>query len=264
VTHIERFAIDAVPCTAALPSGFGPWPVCLFLFGGGGNAENLAEIAPLLDGIEMIVACAGVPPFCFYLDRWETLVADALLHAARSRYDADDRAALVGISMGGFGALRIAFERPDVFRAVAVVAPMIEPPDAPLRNRFHYPPEAPRGEQPIVRARRNADAIRRHDLAIAIDAGSRDALNAHDGAEALHRALWDLDLVHEYHLLRDADHVGPLIAPRLQRAFRWAADHLAARPEPDESERALRAHLAPLRAVVDEPTMSRIYGRLDP
>jgi hypothetical protein len=38
---------------------------------------------------------------------------------------------------------------------------------------------------------------------------NRDFLNAHDGAEFLHRVLWDLDLWHEYHLVRNADHGGP-------------------------------------------------------
>jgi S-formylglutathione hydrolase len=107
------------------------------------------------------------------------------------------------------------------------------------------------------------DAIRASGLAIWIDAGSRDALNAHDGAEALHRALWELDLPHEYHLHRDADHVGPSLAPRLLEAFRWVAGAGAARAASAE-ERALREHLAPLRAAASalDPSVARTYGQL--
>lgn len=273
--RVERFELEGVSCTLLRPKGPPPWPICLFLFGGGGSAETLVDVAPLLEGVEMAVACAGVPPLCFYLEPWERLVGHDLLSAARARCgpDADDRAALVGISMGGYGALRIAFDRPEVFHAVAAVAPMIEPfldPSAtPPRNRFHYPAEVPAelraAEHPASRALRNADRIRRHDLAVAIDAGSRDALNAHDGAEVLHRVLWELDVPHEYCLLRDADHVGPTIAPRLGRAFRWVEEHLRAPAPPDASEVALRAMLAPARAEAarEDPTVERVYGVLD-
>ena len=51
--------------------------------------------------------------------------------------------------------------------------------------------------------------------------GDSDFLNAHDGTEFLHRLLWDLDLPHEYHLLRNADHGGPTVRPRLHAMFAW-------------------------------------------
>src|SRR5271156_5002358 len=44
-------------------------------------------------------------------------------------------------------------------------------------------------------------------------------LNAHDGAEFLHRVLWELDLSHEYHLVRSADHGGLTMRPRLRAMF---------------------------------------------
>lgn len=272
---IDRFELEeGVPAVVLVPKDARePRTACLFLYGGGGSAELLATIAPLLDGVPSVVACAGVPPFCFYLDRWERVIADALRIAIEERF-APSALGLVGISMGGYGALRIAFERPSLFRAVAAVAPMIEPAlDARTtrpRNRFHYPDDVPsslrEAETPAARARRNATQLR--DLAILLDAGSRDALNAHDGAEHLHRCLWELDVAHEYHLHRDADHVGRTIAPRLRRAFDWVAAHLAS-PKGDElssEERDLRAMIAPARAeaLAADPTTKRLYGPIDP
>jgi len=300
-THLERFDVidpdhGALPAVAIAPRSERPLPICLFLYGGGGSAETLLAIEPLLAGAwrdaslaPLCVACLGVPPFCFYLDDpargafWQRAVASGLLDTLRRRF-ADRvsaaRAGLVGVSMGGYGALKIAFDEPARFASVAVVAPMLEPAehagDVPLRNRFHYPPQVPPAllgsardpelfhhDHPIARARRGADVIRASGLAIWIDAGSRDALNAHDGAEALHRALWELDLPHEYHLYRDADHVGPSLAPRLLQAFRWVAGAGAAHA-PSAEELALREHLAPLRAaaLAVDPSVARTYGRL--
>jgi S-formylglutathione hydrolase len=121
-------------------------------------------------------------------------------------------------------------------------------------------------DHPASRARQNAHDIIAAELAICIDAGSRDALAAHDGAEFLHRVLWDLDIPHDYHLLRDGDHVGPTLAPRLLQAFRWVGEHISAnaRLEPSAEERGLREYLASARlaASVIDPTLARTYGVL--
>ena len=268
-------------------------PVCLFLFGGGGTADNLWDIQPLLeagwrDGTipPMRVACPGVDPWCFYLDdpargmAWESAVAGAALDAVT---DADPPCGIVGMSMGGYGALKIAFARPRVFGAVAAVAPMIEPStDAaatPPRNRSHYPPQCPaalvgpdrdavlfRADHPAQRARVHAAEILDAALAIHLDAGSRDALHAHDGAEYLHRTLWDLDVRHAYHLHADADHVGPSLGPRLRDAFAFVGDHLTGRrPAPISADEAgLREMIAPAMraAAATDPTVDRVYGAL--
>ncbi len=185
--------------------------------------------------------------------------------------------------MGGYGALKIAFDEPRRFAAVAAVAPMIEPSTdgraVPLRNRYHYPESVPAAllgrerdealfaaDHPATRARKNAADIIASELAVSIDAGSRDALSAQDGAEFLHRVLWDLDVPHDYHLLRDADHVGPTLTPRLLQAFRWVGKHVTAnaRLEPSPDERGLREYLtsARLAASAIDPTLARTYGVL--
>jgi S-formylglutathione hydrolase len=304
-TRIERFDVldvhhGSLPALVLAPSEVGrDVPVCLFLYGGGGNAETLLSLEPLLRQAwrertvaPLLVGCLEVPPFCFYLDApvhgmfWQQAVAHGLLQAVRERFAGEastTRAGLVGVSMGGYGALKMAFSEPDRFSSVAAVAPMLEPSEraecVPLRNRCHYPELVPpvllgperdaslfAADHPISRARHHAREIRSADLAIRIDAGSRDALNAHDGAEALHRELWQLDIRHEYHLLRDADHVGPTLAPRLLEAFRWTGVHTHGIAHVDLSaeERALHEYVAPLRAkaAAVDPSLSRIYGLL--
>jgi S-formylglutathione hydrolase len=214
---------------------------------------------------------------------WETAVADTLRVEVGRRFGTTDRVGLVGVSMGGYGALAIAFARSERFVAVSAVAPMIEPSveaeRTPLRNRFHYPPDCPaalvgpqrdadlfRRSHPAARARRHAETIVARHLSIYIDAGSRDAVHAHDGAELLHRVLWDLDVPHAYHLHRDADHVGPTLVPRLRAAFGWVGARLTGEQPPAASpdETMLRETLAPARerALTEDPTVARTYGIL--
>jgi S-formylglutathione hydrolase len=302
---VERFDLNdpvhgAVPALALLPplameQRRAELPVCLFLYGGGGSHESLLAIEPLLrdawrDGTlpPLIVGCLGVPPFCFYLDdapaqHWQSAVSQGLLSAVRSRFVGSARpAGLVGISMGGYGALKIAFEEPSRFAAVAAIAPMVEPSTEAAgvkpRNRFHYPEAVPQrllgpgrdaalfyADHPVTRARRKSRELREHELAVYIEAGSRDALHAHDGAEFVHRALWQLDIPHEYHLLRDADHVGPTLPTRLLRAFTWVGARLAGEaPEQSDEERALAAYLEPAKCAARkvDPSLDRTYGSL--
>lgn len=132
----------------------------------------------------------------------------------------------------------MAFVQPTLFDAVAVMQPMLEPglreSDVGQRNRLHHsagglaqlvgPQRNPalwESNNPGNRARQHRNAIRDSGLAIYIDAAENDFLNAHDGAEFLHRLLWDLDISHEYRLLRGADHGGPSTRPRLAALFSW-------------------------------------------
>ena len=216
--------------------------MCVLLHGGGGSRDNLGALRPLFDNWwaagampPMVIASASTGALSYYLDhpdgsaRWETFIAENFPEYLRDKYNAGrNRAAtfLAGISMGGYGALKIAFARPDQFAAVAAIQPLLEPGfrDAEIgaRNRLHHEVGGPRellGESrdvalfeannPASRARANALAIRGSGLAIYLEVGDEDFLNAHDGAEFLHRVLWDLDISHEYRLLR-----GPITAGR--------------------------------------------------
>jgi S-formylglutathione hydrolase len=325
LSQLERFQVldplhGLVRCTSLPPpSADRTSPLCLFLYGGGGSAESLADIQPLLDKVwssgllpPLRIATPDVGAFSFYLDDeasglgWESFVASRFLDHLHERYS-PSALGLLGISMGGYGALKIAFARPSAFAAVAAISPMLEPAfeadQVPARNRLHYPIDVPqallgptrdadlyRRDSPVDRARQYAGALSQSALAIYIDAAGQDTLNAHDGAEFLHRALWQLDLAHEYRLRRDADHAGPDFAARLIEAFGWLGGHLAPPPaaalsEPERAweawldghgpepaeplspisrlfPRLLRARLAEPRrlAALDDPTVQRRYG----
>jgi S-formylglutathione hydrolase len=331
-SELQRFEVSderhgAVPCAALIPShAKRPLPGCLFLFGGGGSRESLADIQPLLESFwasgvlpQMLVATPDPGAFSFYLDdpkrgqSWETFVAERFVEQLRARFHRElepTPLGLVGVSMGGYGALKIALSRPTAFAAVAAISPMIEPAfeaaRVPLRNRYHYPADVPQAllgpdrdpelyerDHPITRAACNAEALRAGSLGIYLDASGADALHAHDGAEHLHRVLWELDIAHEYRLRRDADHIGPEILERLREAFAWVGTHLARPLAPPlsaaeqqwsdwlASDRRvppppplpptsplfpalLRAQLEPLRAAAaaQDPTFGRRYGLL--
>lgn len=276
-TGIERFVVEdpidgaEIPCVLVRPPSDDPLPVCLFLYGGGGSVETLAQLGPLLgrwwqsgEVPPVALASAEVGPLSFYLDDpqqqtgGETVVAERLLSKVRSSFDVRTDAAstgMLGISMGGYGALKIAFARPTAFGAVAAIQPMVEPgfspAQVPLRNRFHYPPGVPtrllgetrdarlyEQDHPAGRAWRNAEALRSSGLAIYLEVGDDDAVHACDGTEFVHRVLWELDIGHEYRLIHGADHGGPTLLPRLADALSWLGRRLSpAAPrvlQPDE------------------------------
>jgi S-formylglutathione hydrolase len=253
----------------------GPMPLCLILHGGGGSHQNLIDSKAIYDELwasgampPMVLASAGISPLGFYLDhpdgrvRWESFIAqDFIAHLRRTYNVGGDRNSTIitGTSMGGHGSLRIAFRNPDRFAAVAALEPALDPAlqveGVTARNRFFYPLVLESGgdasadqlvgsnrdsalfkaNNPANLAIANADAIRTSGLAIYIEAADEDVFNLHDGAEFLHRVLWDLDISHEYRLARGADHVGPSLLPRMRGAYAWVGSVLTP-PDPQANE----------------------------
>lgn len=314
----------------------GPMPLCLVLHGGGGTHQNLVDSKPIYEELwasgalpPMVLASASISPLGFYLDhpdsrvRWETFIAqDFIAHLRRTYNVRRDRDSTIisGTSMGGHGSLRIAFRHPDKFAAVAALEPALDPAlelgEVTERNHFFYPLVLESGgdasadqlvgsnrDAALFRANNpanvsiaNADAIRASGLAIYIEAGDEDVFNFHDGAEFLHRVLWDLDISHDYHVTRGADHVGPSLRPRMRAAYAWVGSVLTpADPKVNEATpaerawvewmegkskgnpplldpvspamaRAYRGWLAPARAKAAkiDPTTNRRYGVLPP
>lgn len=280
---LDELASDLIPSPAPyavlVPEGVpGPLPLCLTLHGGGSNRDFLVEQRPLLEALmnggqlpPMVFATVSTGELSFYFDHpdgsahWESFVAEAFLAHIRKSHDVrSDREGTVitGISMGGYGSLKIAFRSPEKFLAVAAMEPAVEPAlradDRRPRNSFFYAadfiselaaessaPEVWEANQPSVRARANADAIRDSGLAIYLEVGDDDGLLLHDGTEFLHRVLWDLDISHEYHLVRNGDHLGPSLAKRLVETFSWLGSVLTQKEtdaiELSESERAWMA-----------------------
>jgi S-formylglutathione hydrolase FrmB len=122
--------------------------------------------------------------------------------------------AITGISMGGYGALRLAFSHPEMFSAVSAqsAALITESPQeldtaarsgAPLSKVlaavFGNPTEVQHwnDNSPFVLARKNAASLRK--LAIYFNCGQDDNYGFEKGAAALHEQLQKEGVKHEYH-----------------------------------------------------------------
>jgi S-formylglutathione hydrolase len=251
-----------------------PLPLCLSLHGGGSSRDDVIAAQPLFEDLwqqgalePMVVATASTGFLSWYLNepggaQWETFIADEFLSHLTDQYHVRtdrDGTVMTGISMGGLGTLKIGFAHPERYLAIAAMEAGIEPgftrDQSPLRSRVYIAaaagtddttmdrllgPEADavlfEANAPAVRLRDNAHAIKASGMSIYLECGDYDALNLHDGNEFLHRLLWDLDISHEYHLVKDADHLGPSIGPRMIEAFTFLSKALLATRKPEPSQ----------------------------
>jgi S-formylglutathione hydrolase len=256
-------------------------PLILLLHGAFSSAERLGQLQPLVadlwaDGTlpRCVLACASTPTVGgFYIGAWETAVAEALPAEIHRRFGTDPaRVSLLGASMGGYGALKIAFADPARWTAVAATSPALLN-DAPgprntinvlaaLRDAMTV--SGWERESALHRLRRHADRIRAANLPIMLRCGDRDAFAMHDGTERLHRELWELDVAHEYHLVRDADHGGPEAADSMRAALTFLAAAQRTPVAVSAEVVALRAMIAPERAEAArrDPDTDRRYGRM--
>ena len=258
-------------------------PVVVSLHGGGGSRQRLVEQAPRWQKLwdekaipPAIVVMPSVTPRGFYMnfkdgsERWEDFVVGELLEHVRSSYPASadpGRTFLTGVSMGGMGSLRMAFRYPRRFGAVAALEPGIEPlldfKDMQPKHRFwrsdelleraYGSPVDPAywaDNNPASMAVARANEIRDSGLQIYVEAGDEDQFWLYEGAEFLHRTLWDLRIRHEYHLVRGADHVGPSMAERNEEAIRFLFRSLNPWPVSPRM-RAVDRMLDPLKARIE-------------
>lgn len=265
-----------------LPDGYEtakePLTLLLFLHGGGGDKSFLARMRPVFD--EMWKA-GTLPPMVivtpsasrsFYMDyqdgsqKWETFIVTELLEHLRGKFKVRKErkgTLLMGISMGGMGALRMGFKYPERFGGLVAMEPGIDPAlkwkDLTPRQKFW------RG-QPLMEAIfgkpfdeayweannvatlavNRADKLRTAGLGIYIEAGDEDMFFLHEATEFLHRILWDQKIPHEYHLVRGADHVGKTIRPRAMEGLAFLARLLNPPPTDPEVNEA-RQRLEPLK-----------------
>jgi S-formylglutathione hydrolase len=228
-------------------------PLILHLHGAMSSAaKSLGTARPVYDAAwsrgelpRAVVACASTPTAGgFYMDhaggaQWETLVAREFPEVVAQRFGPGDVRAVIGSSMGGYGALKIAFREPERCVAVAALCPAIFPAeraaDVPARNVPAVLGELHRamGEDEATYSRNsvygilrsNVDRIRKAGVGIFIDCGDADEFGLHDGAVYLDDVLKECDIPHEFHSIPGAGHADAAASGRLARAVafvgRW-------------------------------------------
>jgi S-formylglutathione hydrolase FrmB len=223
-----------------LPSGYDAgaaqnpprrYPVLYFLHGLGDNEQTLFNSGgwTLLDDLRnqhkmgdfLIAAPEGRRSFYINSADGSVRYSDFFLQEFMPHIDRKYRirpgregCAISGISMGGYGALRLAFAHPELFSAVSAqsAALITESPrgldaasqtGAPLAGVlapvFGKPINIPHWNEnsPFVLAKRNAVALRK--LAIYFNCGQDDNYGFEKGAAMLHDQLLKEGVKHEYH-----------------------------------------------------------------
>jgi len=164
--------------------------------------------------------------------------------------------------MGGIGSLRLAFTYPEMFAGVAALEPALDPVFEPaefldrnLCGRGDYELtkglKVPHGTMaaetkamfgaihhsewdvesyysynPACVVRANAQNIRESGLRVYFEAADEDFLCLHDGAEFLHKTLWQYRIPHQYQLCLKADHLGPSLIWRMNDTMEWICRHM--------------------------------------
>jgi len=236
----SRILKRPVPYCVYLPAGYDAganthpprtYPVLYFLHGLGDNERTLFNSGgwTLLDDLRqqhkmgefLIVAPEGGRSF--YIDsadgsvRYGDFLLQEFLPLIESKYriaHGRKNRAISGISMGGYGALRLAFAHPEMFSAVSAqsAALITETPqelDAGIRagaplgkllgSVFGNPIDAEHWKEndPFVLARKNQAGLR--TMAIYFNCGQEDNYGFEKGAAAMHAQLQKEVVKHEYH-----------------------------------------------------------------
>jgi len=257
--------------TALLPDGYEEteenFPMLYFLHGGGGDGRSmLSRTQPVFEQVwdyrrlpKLVVVAPSVTR-SFYMDfrdgsqKWEQLLVGPFLSHVRENYrirQEHEGLFVAGVSMGGLGALRLGFKYPELFAGLAALEPGIEPAlafkDIRLEDRFWRSNELfetifgkPVDEgywalnNPANIAIGNSERIRSSKLGIYLECGDEDSFGLDRGTEFLHRILRDNGILHEYHLVRGADHLGRTLGPRLQEALEFLGTLI--NPPPTDAE----------------------------
>lgn len=232
-------------------------PLILQLHGAMSSAARSLEAAkPIYDAAwnrgelpRAVVACATTPTVGgFYIDqpdgpRWETLVASELPSVVAERFDIGDVRAVIGSSMGGYGALKLAFREPERYAAVAALSPAVFPAETAAAVQPRHVPSVlgelhrAMGEDEatyrrnsvygIVRA--NLDRIRAAGMGVYVDCGDADEFGLHDGAVFLHRLLTECAVPHEFRSVAGAGHADAAASRRLADAVAFLGRRIRAR-----------------------------------
>ena len=210
------------------------YPVLYFLHGMNGNEGEFqrrgvaAAIVKLRDegkiGEFIVVAPAGQNSF--YLNakngvRYEDAIIQDLIPFVEKTYRAlgtQAGRAIQGLSMGGFGALTLAFKHPEMFSSVtahcsALIAELPNTSGGDRRsqfiaslvgNLFGNPPDEAffRANNPIFLAESQAAAIKKSGMRIYFDVGEQDRMGFQGVNKSFDELLTKTGLAHEYHMFQ--------------------------------------------------------------
>lgn len=258
-TFTARSTHSSVDYCVLTPANFNPderLPLILHLHGAMSSATRSLEMAKPIyhaswargDLPPAIVACVTTPTIGgFYIDQadgqgWETLVADEFPNMLAGQFKTEDVRAVIGTSMGGYGALKIAFRAPARYAAVAAMCPTIFPAEmASAVEKRNLPSiledlHRAMGEDEAAYQvnsvygilRSNLDRLRSARTPIFFDCGDADEFGLHDGAQFLHTLLMELDIQHDFHSIAGAGHADAATSRRLTDALSFVGRQLAA------------------------------------
>lgn len=242
-----------------LPPGYGDtdrtWPVIYFLHGMFDHQATWQErgLKPMVDKLiddgaiqPMVIAIPNGGRFSFWTNgvSGDADVEDFLLQdfmpfierTYRVRKDRDGRA-VSGISMGGFGSLKIAFKLPDRFGSVSAHSPFLLPvpldqlPPEELKTRRLRPFMATFGN-PIdidLWAANNPfqllDPEKLKDLAIYFDCGEQDRFQFQRGAQRLSTALEASGITHVCRITAGGESHWDQLKANLRHSLQFHSKH---------------------------------------
>ena len=209
------------------------YPVLYFLHGMFGNEGEFerrgvaARVAAMREqGLigEFIIIAVDGGRSSFYLNsksgvRYEDAIIQDLIPQIEKTYRTTgtrDGRAIQGISMGGWGALMLAFKHPEMFSSVtthcaALFAELPQPTGTDRRsqfmtqligNTFGNPPDEAffRSVNPVYIAETNAAAIKKSGLKIYFDVGEQDHYGFTAPNQQFADRLTKLGIPHEFHV----------------------------------------------------------------
>lgn len=214
------------------------WPLVVWLHGMHENHARFAQESAGGPTLDQAVTDGKLPPCVFvsanggstsmYFNRkdqrWEDLITVDLLEHVTKNYRVSDKReqrAIMGVSMGGMAALRIAFTKPELFGAVGAHSSAVfaeDPEQLPERLKgyatrlgldevFGKPiqKEPWQKANPLCLAN-NADPKVLATVRIYFDAGTDDRYGFVDGNKLLHEALDKHKVPHTFRLIQGGGH----------------------------------------------------------
>jgi len=138
-----------MPYRVVLPTNMSPGqklPTVYLLHGGGGGFHdwtNYSDVAQFAERGMILVMPEGGSSYYINSateprDRYENYIVYDLIADVQSRFPAaDDRSqrSIAGVSMGGFGAIKLALSHPDLFAFAAGISPAIDVPSRPYAEK---------------------------------------------------------------------------------------------------------------------------------